>query len=220
MSALTVMTYGFATERWKADVQAHMGLTMPVAYVGALDGLDQDALDALKPDQGEGDAPVQLPDGSTGWFDIARIDQRCHDLMASRDDAITLMYCTAPWDQLAQCSNVLLPFRMLESTALNLMDRSGKLGVIQPYAETAEQEIQHWAELGVPVVSRVAASENEDLSILQNAAMDLEAEGASVIVLDCLYFTQAHYQAVRDAVQCPVLMPNSLIGQMLNATLT
>ena len=218
---VTIFSYGFTDAKWQAFVGEHFRLETAVRYHGALDDLSDDQLDALRPVDGGTAVPIEMPDESWRNFDVDKLDRHCReciDELAKENDDPVLMFCTAPWFEVQRCANVILPFRILEHTAISLMADGSKIGVIQPYAETAEHEIKHWQQHGVDVVSRIVSSYDDSTDALVDACLALESDGAGVIGLDCLAFTEEHYRAVRDAVSVPVLLPMRLIAGVVNAT--
>jgi len=51
---------------------------------------------------------------------------------------------------------------------------------------------------------------------LTQAVTQLIDEGCDLIVLDCLEFTREHLAAIRQITHKPVILPISLLGNILN----
>ena len=164
-------------------------------------------------------APVELDDGSWLFVDHEQIDQRARGvidaLIADGADAI-VMCCTLPWHSLESLPGVICPSRVLEANALALMPAGGCLGIVQPLDETADEEIKHWLDLDVPLVSSTISPEENSLDELAEGTRMLVEKGADLIVLDCLAFTREHWDTVREATGKPVLLPMSLVGKVLD----
>ena len=220
METLNIFFYGYATTEARSHVDRHVPLTADRRYHGALDSLERPDLDELSARPGHQSVPIEQPDGTWIELDYDQLDRHCLETMnriaADTGDPV-LMFCTAPWYRSEAAENVILPFRLLEHVALALRAPEAAIGVIQPVAETADFEIQHWRDLDVPLEARVV-SESEPVDALAQAAQELVARGASVIVLDCLNFTESHYEAVRAAVDVHVLLPATLLPAVIGAT--
>lgn len=218
MSQVTILFYAYATEQMIDFVRENFHLNAELSFCGALDDLDDGQVRAMAPSSGETGVPIELKDGTWVEVDTDLLDRRCGEVIEAlreQSDNTIVMFCTAPWNHIAKFDNLVLPFRLVHGVATALVPTVGKLGVIQPYAETAEFEIEPWKALGVDIISRVASAES-GVENLVAAAKALEAEGASVIVLDCLFFVEEHYQALRKAVKVPVILPMTLLAGVIN----
>ena len=220
MKPITLTFYSYFDDNMKAFIKANFPLNAEFTFRGALDDYSDDQIREMSAREGEG-LPLGLRDGSYVFMGPEKLDLLSRDIITEiqKDNSDTVfMFCTAPWKHILDFDNLVLPFRILENNALALMKKGSKLGVIQPYDETAEFEIQHWKELGVDVISRVAGSEDQDHTHLVTMAKELETDGAGVIVMDCLFFTEEHYRSVRDAVNVPVILPMTFLSSVINAT--
>ena len=220
MTQVNILLYRQSSPETEQFVKANLETKASLAISGALDGLTDDEIRSMKAETISKGVPVGLTNGDTIFVDHDQIDHRARNIilgMQSKQSHTTVMLCTLPWPQLEDLDNVVCPSRLLEANAMALLPKGGTLGVLQPIAETAEEEILHWNGLGVPVVSAIADPENEDDQVLKEACRSLIDQGADLIVLDCLAFVRAHWQQVRDWTDRPVILPMAVIGKMLDA---
>jgi len=147
----------------------------------------------------------------------AQLDAGCDGVM---------ICCTLPWPELDALAGVVTPAEVLETTAVMLAPAGGTVGVIQPVADAADEEIQHWLALGevhgLRIVSTVAAPELPGEEVLAGAddyraaVASLLDEGADVIVMDCMAFTDEHRAIVAEAAgPIPVIQAMSLTGNLV-----
>ena len=219
MSTLNVFFFGYNTDDARAHVEENLRLDVARRYHGGLDDASTDELAAMAATAGAQSVPVETPDGGFLDIDYAALDKRSRvkmDAVAAETGEPVLMFCTAPWDAAEGADRAIMPFRMLEHMALALRGGDGVIGVFQPWAETAGLEIEHWQALG-PVVSKIV---EEDLPApdFAAAAAAMVDQGATVLVLDCLAYTQAHYDAARSAVDVPIVLPATALAALLNTT--
>ena len=219
MKTVHVVLYSRYSERTGEFIKASLESSAEFKISGALDGLSDDQLREMAADPIATGAPVELEDGS--WLYVAheQIDRRARavveSLKASGAETV-LMCCTLPWHSLEDLPGVICPSLVLEANAVALLPKGGTLGVVQPDANTSDEEIKHWQELGVPVLATTISPQENTLEELIAAATKLVEQGADLIVLDCLAFAREHWQQVREATGKPVLLPISILGKVLD----
>ena len=223
MQDISILCYGRADDYMTGLIRDNFKLDAAMQISGALDGVSDDEIRALASGDDVDLFAVPLSDGSFAMVDHDKLDEVCTRSAAelkANGAGLVFVFCTAPWYQLESVDDVLVPFRLLENNALTLMKmrKGSKLGVMQPAEETKDFEIKHWLELGVEVTSAVADSFGEDNDAIAAAAKQLEDDGAGVVVMDCLAYTESHYEAARAAVDIPVILPMSFLASVVNTT--
>jgi protein AroM len=214
-----VLLYSRYSDRSAEFVKDNLETSAELSVSGALDGLSDEELMLMVADPIATGVPVELKDGS--WIYVAHdlIDQRARGVIEALREQGTetvMMCCTIPWHSLEDLPDVICPSRVLEANAVALLPKGSALGIVQPDANTKDEEIKHWRDLGVPVVAATISPHDNSVDELVESAMSLVEQGAGVIVLDCLAFAREHWQAVRQETGKPVLLPVSLLGKVLD----
>ncbi|MEY8253266.1 MAG: AroM family protein [Colwellia sp.] len=220
MNNVEIMLYSRISPAIEEFVRENLETKMPINISGALDGLSDEQLREIVADPISTGVPVELHDGTCLYIshdEIDKIVRKRIDKLQALSDATVMMCCTLPWHSLESLSGVICPNKVIEANALALLPTGGVLGVIQPDEMTKDVEIKHWLDLGCKLVSAVASPE-EPLETLKGAISSLIERNVDVIVLDCLAFTQAHWQLVRSVSEKPVILPMSLLGKVLDET--
>lgn len=220
MNNVEIMLYSRISPAIEEFVRENLETKMPINISGALDGLSDAQLREIVAEPISTGVPVELHDGTCLYIshdEIDKIVRKRIDKLQALSDATVMMCCTLPWHSLESLSGVICPNKVIEANALALLPTGGVLGVIQPDEMTKDVEIKHWLDLGCKLVSAVASPE-EPLETLKGAISSLIERNVDVIVLDCLAFTQAHWQLVRSVSEKPVILPMSLLGKVLDET--
>ena len=210
-------------------IETHLDVDAELDIRGPQDGMTDDELRA----HAEGVAPNShaeiLEDGSTVYITrevvLEGMKRQTKSLLADGCDAV-LVCCSLPWPELDALGDVVTPCAVLESTAVTLAPAGGTIGVIQPVEAAMEDEIRHWRALGaehaLTIVSTCLAPELPGEDVLAtdedygHATRDLLGQGADVIVMDCMAFTEHHRRLVSDAAgSVPVLRAMQLTGDVV-----
>jgi len=220
MSKVNILLYRRQDPDTVAFIKEHFKSDFELQVFGNLDGFsDEDIRNMAAEDEAKG-APVDLNDGSCVYADHEKLDvlarKKALEIKSQNSDP-TVMFCTIPWKELEDLDNVLCPSRIMEAMAVSAMPRGGTIGVVQPLEKTAHEEIKHWRELGHKTVSACAAAEDEHFDEFSHAVKTLAQQGADVIVLDCLGYTNAHYALARKLTSKPIILPMDAIGRTLDS---
>ena len=212
-------------------VEENLQIDAELSVAGSQDGLSDAELRQL----GEGIAPGSyaeiLADGSTIFLHrdtvITGMKKQARRLLDEGCEVVMLC-CSLPTPELGALENVFTPGIELENLALNIASEAGTIGVMQPLAEAMDEEIQHWLDLaeqhGGKVVSVHAAPQvpGEDAvsgdECFRQAARSLAEQGADVIVLDCMSYTDEHRKLVAQESGKPVLRAMSVATNVIEQT--
>lgn len=222
MAKLGVMLYGRRSDELVQFVSENLATKAELVIAGALDGLNDEQVQALAAADPATGIPEYLSDGSIVFVDHEEIATRARQLankLAHEGVDRSLMCCTAPWPSLETESHIVVPVKILEHVAVSLLPTAGTLGVIQPLEETKNEEIKHWQALGVNVISVISSPETDSDDVLAQAAESLLAKGTDVIAMDCLSFTTHHRDIVLKITGKPTLLPMTLIGRVVDEVL-
>jgi len=220
MRKLGTLTIGQAP---RADITPILDATIDAAVprrdVGVLDGLSRAeiALDfATRP--GRAVLITKLLDGSSVVIDRDKTEAAAHAKLAMLEAegcSTILMLCTGHFATLScKTARLVEPDRILPPTVAALA-QDAQLGIVVPLAEQIESEAGKWTPLPRPPIY-AAASPYGGGPPLAEAARDLAARGAQILLLDCMGFVEAHRREATVASGLPVILSNSLIAKLVS----
>ena len=192
---------------------------------GALDGLSDREVDALKPEDGGDTLYTRLRgDGKGSGRDVkiskkAVIARSPAAFRKLRDDGCdVLVYaCTGDFPPMEGDGNILFPSRVLSGLASGLLPR-GRLGLLIPLAEQAEKLTSKWTRPGVEVVFEALAPSAGE-SEANAAALRLAAHKPDLVAMDCMSYTPIIKQWVKPALSVPALLAITATGRVLREML-
>lgn len=198
-----------------AEMDTLLGADVRVLQAGALDDLSRGEIDALAPAPGQDALVTRLRDGSevlVAKRSILGRLQACLDALAHEADAFTIL-CAGTFPPLRSARPILMPERLV-AAAVDAVFDGGRLGVIVPIPHQRESATARWSRVD-PRVSVVVASPYQDASRLVDASEELRRAGVTLVVMECLGFTDVMKSVVRDITGAPALLPASLIARFL-----
>ncbi|AIR65421.1 AroM family protein [Cedecea neteri] len=127
---------------------------------------------------------------------------------------VILLMSTMPLTGLSARNAILLePERIIPPLVASIVD-GHQVGIILPVAEMIKFQELKWHKLTHPpryaLANPIHGSENE----LLEAGKKLMAEGADVLVLDCLGYHQKHRDLLQKQLDVPVLLSNVLVARL------
>lgn len=220
-STLGIITIGQAPrDDIVALFAAHAPAGTKVVLRGALDGLSDGEVDALKPENGGDTLYTRLRGGRDVKISkkavIARSPQTLTKLR--EDGCDVLVYaCTGDFPSMPGDEGVLFPSRVLNGLAAGLLPR-GRLGLLIPLAEQAEKLGQKWARPGLEVVAEALAP-SAGVDEARAAAQRLAARGPDLVAMDCMSYTPATKEWVKGPLGVPALLAITATGRVLREML-
>ncbi len=210
-----------------AFVESTLDLSANLEFAGAQDGLTDDELSELSRGVPPGSYAEILSDGSTVYlthdYVAGNLGKHARRLLDDGCDAV-MICCTMDYPELDSIERVITPSTVLKNSALAILPEGGTLGVVQPLEDGKDFEIQHWRTFcrrnDFHLVSVVAApdvpgAEQESDDQMVEAVRHLVGRGADIIALDCMAFTDKHYQLIAKATGKLVLRPMSLTASLI-----
>lgn len=222
MSAITLgtLTIGQAP---RADItpilEAHLPAGVACIHAGVLDGLSKTEIaQRFAPQGDEAILTSRLLDGSAVVMGKGavrdEVQNKLHQL-ERQGCGIILLLCTGEFHGL-RCRQAWLiePDTIVPPTAAILLGER-QPGILVPLAEQMRSEGNKWQAMRkAPVYAAVSPYDGSDAE-LTAAAQSLKAQGADVIVMDCMGYTERHRAAARQATGLPVLLSNALIARLV-----
>lgn len=200
-----------------------LGDGVPRIHAGVLDGLSREEIAArFAPRESSQLLITRLLDGGTVVIDHDATEAAAAEKVASLEAqgcTAILMLCTGTFHKLkTERAWLLEPERLLpHSVAALVGDRT--LGVIVPLPEQMESENAKWTKLSREPIFAAASPYVDDKTALPEAARELRARGAEVLLLDCMGFTQAHKRVASEASGLPVILSNALVAKLVSEIL-
>lgn len=232
MSQVGVITIGQAPrdDMTRAFAPHFDGTGATVQQRGALDGFTTaEIAERFAPREGSATYVSRLLSGESVEIAKTSIVERMQahvDELSSTCDAIVIV-CTGDFPMLTSDTPMFFPDRLLVDTVrdLNAAGRfgvAGKLGLIVPLPGQETVMAEKWQQLGIPMA--FANASPYDDSDIEGAAQSLAADGAAVIVLDCIGYTAQHAaRALRTIAETspdvPVIVPQDLVPEIVAARL-
>lgn len=199
------------------DLRRLLPAGQEIVDAGVLDGLDRYELDALAP--GPDDVEVlttRLPDGRTAVFAAHEIESRLPAAVAGLEARVdvVLLACTGEFSGVVPTRPLLTPDHLLTAAVVGLGARAAAVGVICPLPQqvgtTRAKFAGHGLDLRVAACSPYTGTDAE----LAAVASGLADDGAELLVLDCMGFTDAHRRAVRGC-GVPVVVARSVVARLV-----
>lgn len=206
----------------RADIvpilEAELGDRVSFIHSGVLDGLSRAEIDRrFAPLAGEGVLTSRLADGGSVVMGKAAVravlDVRLAELEA-RGCKVILLLCTGEFEGLSCRQAWLVEPDHLIPPVLAALTVGRQVGVMVPLPGQMTSEARKWAGLSKPPVYAAASPYAQGLDAVAEAARALRAQGAEIVVLDCMGFTERHRECVREASGLPVILSNALMARL------
>ncbi len=192
------------------SVMRDVGMPVEAHEIGALDGLDEEAIDDLRPLPGEARIITVLRNGESIVLSKPRIADRMSRIVANLPsgayDLVVILTTGLFRDFQSSCPTVNTQ-RVMEATVMSLAFRGDAIGLIQPLEDQVD-------ELDIPALGlfQITAThaQNANRASLASALLDL-AE-CEIIVLNSVSFDEEDRQTVAKASGKPVILARRLVA--------
>jgi len=216
MTVLGVVTIGQSP---RVDMVPEMRDWLPpveIRELGALDGLDAGQIAALAPVAGDETLTTRLADGSAAVIGrkgiLARLQTQIDKLEKGGADAV-LVVCTGDFPAFHHTKPLLLAGPLL-AAGLTAIAGDSVVGVICPLAEQEQMSYEKFAHFEQKVKVAWATPYGSDVTEIEAAARALADDGAEILVLDCMGYTQAHREAAAKASGRSVVLSRSVVARL------
>ncbi|ATF93942.1 AroM family protein [Cedecea neteri] len=127
---------------------------------------------------------------------------------------VILLMSTMPLTGLSARNAILLePERIIPPLVASIVD-GHQVGIILPVADMIKFQELKWRKLTHPPLYALANPVHGNEADLLEAGRKLMAEGADVLVLDCLGYHQKHRDLLQKQLDVPVLLSNVLVARL------
>lgn len=211
LSAVTFVTIG---QTPRTDLVPELVASLPtstrVREVGALDGLDAEAVLALAPTPGEASLVTRMADGSQVVVSHPRMHARVEQLLqglAGDPAMVTVLLCTGAFPGLVGPGVFLDAQHLVDHGVAGLCAGLSRIGLLLPLAE--QLDAFHWRpspgqEMRVSHASPYVGD--------RFAEAGAELSDCDVIVMHCMGYTEAQRRRVAEASGRPVLLARRLVA--------
>lgn len=191
-----------------------------VLSCGALDGLTLQELEALRPHDGEHLIVCNVEPGEEALVSFQKllplVQERIYWLEAQGADLITIL-CGADWTELKSNKLLINPGSILPQIAVAL-SRGLRLGIVMPTILQVDTSLKRYRDLGADAVcTYITLYDKEDLEIkVRRAAEFLITEKADLVWMPCMGMVEEHRIALRNLVNRPVILAQSMLAKIIN----
>ena len=190
-----------------------------VIQAGALDGLDKNQIDqTLSPTDGDYILTTRLLTGDS--VVLARhkmeslLQQKIHQLEDAHCDPI-LVLCTGVFESLTTKKSVLLEPDHVIPPVVAALVKDRKLGVIVPLVEQIHSIEEKWTKVGLSPFMAAASPYTSNRSEFERAVKKLKAQGAEVLLMDCMGYDEQMKTDVIEFSGLPVILSNVLMVKLM-----
>ena len=183
---------------------------------GALDGLGTAEIAALAPEPGDETLTTRLRDGSSVVIGRAGVLPRLQsaiDFLEEGGADVVLIVCTGEFPPFRHSRPLLLAGPLL-TAGLSAIAGDSLVGVICPLAEQEQQSYEKFEHLTHKIKVAWATPYQPGVTAIEEAARELAADGAQLLVLDCMGYTKAHRHAAAAASGLPVVLSRSVVARL------
>lgn len=175
---------------------------------------------AIEP--GEDDVLTLLSDSSLASISRQKVERDLQAVIEVLDNQgydVILLMSTADISGLVARNAILLePRRIIPPLVASIVD-GHQVGVIVPLVEQLSSQQRKWQALENPPLYAIASPLHDSDSTLIAAGRQLMAQGADVLMLDCLGFHQRHRDVLQKALGVPVLLSNVMLARLASELL-
>lgn len=182
----------------------------------------EDVMEDYAVESGEDDVLTLLGDNHLASVSRQKIERDLQAVIEVLDNQgydVILLMSTAPLSGLFARNAILLePLRIIPPLVASIVD-GHQVGVIVPVVEQLSAQQRKWQALENPPLYAIASPLHDSDKTLIAAGRQLLAQGADVLMLDCLGFHQHHRDVLQKALEVPVLLSNVLLARLASELL-
>lgn len=207
----------------RSDITPILDAALPASvsclHAGVLDGLDDGEIAArFAPLPGDALLTSRLLDGRAvvmGKPAVGKAIQQKIDWLEAQGCEIIAILCTGEFHGLSsQHAWLIEPDQILPPT-LNALVGNKRAGILVPLESQIASELEKWKGAAQTPVFAVASPYTATEAEVAAAARSLSAQGAEVILTDCMGYTGWHQAICAQHVAQPVVLSNKLLADLL-----
>ena len=196
------------------EMMPFLGDDVDVIEAGALDGMTLDEVAKLYPEPGDYVLVTRMRDGTqvkiAEKYIAPRMQEKIGELETKGAQIIALV-CTGEFPQFRSSKLVIRPERVLFNVVKSVGEGM-RLGVFIPDEDQIEHAKLRWSRVS-PSVHVHAASPYRSMDEIAAAAAALKKSDVQIGVLDCIGYTIAAKEAVKDILGVPIVLARSIVAR-------
>ncbi len=203
------------------DLLPIFGSEVELIQAGALDGLSLQEISSFAPQDGDYVLVSRLKDGSSAVFAERYIIPRLQECIFKLEKAgveLILFLCTGNFPAFESHVPIIFPCDVMNGLVPALTNRS-RIAVITPKQEQLEQCAEKWKGY-VQSVQVTYGSPYGELWEIENAAKEISKMDVDLVVLDCIGYTAAMKERVREITGVPVVLSRTIAARAVMELLT
>lgn len=198
------------------EFAALLGDSVEVLEAGALDGLNGDEIEAMKPRDQDTLLITRLADGS--FVTVAEhLIVSCLELQAKklfeRGVKAVVLLCTGAFPGL-KSDGWMIHADVILVNAVAALGAGRRLGVLCPEEEQFGWMRARWQGVSQDIYIQACLPSDSPVSLVESA-QKLEEMGAELIVMDCMGYTLKMQAEIRPGVKVPVILAKSLVASVV-----
>ncbi|QQP11865.1 AroM family protein [Lysinibacillus agricola] len=218
-SKIAIVTIGQAPRKdMAADIKQLENAGLHVTEFGVLDLLTSSEIAALAPTSEDSDVLVTLlANGEQIQLSKKKlmpfIQKRIYEL---KEFTWVLLMCTGDFTNTLSGKNLLLPDRMM-TYLVRGMNADLTLGLIGPEPEQQISVAEKWQKSRFNVTFEASSPYRFNEQDLLAKAKSLEIRGAELLILDCMGYSTAMKNVIKNKLSIPVIVPREAVFTILKA---
>jgi protein AroM len=200
-----------------SDIAPIFGKDVEIVEAGALDGLSKEEIRAFAPVQGDYVLVTRLQDGSSVQVAEKYITPRIIEKINAHFKngiPLVLLLCTGDFPGFDEGGLLIRPQRVLFH-AVQAVAQDRKLGVLMPSPDQIPQGTEQWGKVSGQLNILGASPYVNGLEAVKKAAGELREWGAELTVLDCIGYTMAMQEAVREITGKPAILGRGIAARIV-----
>lgn len=198
------------------ELRTILGVGVDVIEAGALDGLTLEEVKRLVPGPGDYVLVTRMADGTAVKIaekHVLPLMQEKIDGLVRRGAGVVALLCTGEFPEF-RCDKLLVVPQKVMLHVATAVAKGSRLGVMLPDADQVSQGILRWSAVTHDgLVEPASPYGNPDA--VDRAARRLREWGAGAIVMDCIGYTLAMKEKVREITGAPVILARSILARVL-----
>jgi protein AroM len=207
----------------RTDIEPIFQKYLPDAQIvqaGALDGLEKAEIEStLFPSDGDYVLTTRLRSGDSVVLARHKMEDLLQQKIFALEDAgcdPILVLCTGVFDHITTKKSLLVePDRVIPPAVAAVIGKK-QLGLIVPLEEQVTSLEEKWVAVGKKPLVAVASPYTGEFADFADAAKELEAAGADVLLLDCMGYDETMKQWVLDSAPLPVILSNAFMVKLVS----
>ncbi|MEN1969820.1 AroM family protein [Lentibacillus sp. N15] len=195
------------------SIQSILGSEVVIKESGGLDSVTEGNMHEILPSNSDTTYISRLRNGESTKIGKSKLLPLLQNELSKLEEKVdvVIMLCTGDFPTLRVNKPILYPDRVLNHTMKAIM-MSGSLGLVIPLEEQRHSLVEKWKDQDLELLIEVASPYEE--SDVAGAARALKANGADIIVLDCMGFNEQHKQDAIKGSGLPVILPRTLVARI------